>query len=95
MELEQARAEIAALNGTEQGRTVVGACSMAQHPFLIPEAFIEFTLKCPEHGISILNGTYEHLVESAADRRDGFPARPLRSSDLPQDVVRSICSTIL
>lgn len=87
-ELEQARAEIAALNGNEQGRTVVGACSMAQHPFLIPEAFIEFTLKRPEHGISILNGTYEHLVASLRIGETDFLIGPLRSSDLPHDVAQ-------
>ncbi|HEV2443345.1 MAG TPA: LysR family transcriptional regulator [Steroidobacteraceae bacterium] len=87
-ELEQARAEITALNGNEQGRTVVGACSMAQHPFLIPEAFIEFTLKCPEHGISILNGTYEHLVASLRIGETDFLIGPLRNSDLPRDVVQ-------
>lgn len=87
-ELEQARAEIAALNGNEQGRTVVGACSMAQHPFLIPDAFIEFTLRCPEHGISILNGTYEHLVASLRIGETDFMIGPLRSSDLPHDVVQ-------
>jgi LysR family transcriptional regulator, regulator for genes of the gallate degradation pathway len=87
-ELEQARAEIAALNGTEQGRTVAGACSMAQHPFLIPEAFIEFTLRCPEHAISILNGTYEHLVASLRIGETDFLIGPLRSSDLPHDVVQ-------
>jgi DNA-binding transcriptional LysR family regulator len=88
VEFEQARAEIATLNGTERGRTVAGACSMAQHPFLIPEAFIEFTLKCPEHGISILNGTYEHLVASLRIGETDFLIGPLRSSDLPQDVVQ-------
>lgn len=88
VELEQGRAEIAALNGTEQGRTVAGACSMAQHPFLIPEAFIEFTLTCPEHGISILNGTYEHLVRSLRIGETDFLIGPLRSADLPQDVVQ-------
>lgn len=87
-ELEQARAEISALNGNEQGRTVAGACSMAQHPFLIPEAFIEFTLRCPEHGISILNGTYEHLVASLRIGETDFLIGPLRSSDLPHDVVQ-------
>lgn len=87
-ELEQARAEIAALGGNEQGRTVAGACSMAQHPFLIPEAFIEFTLHCPEHCISILNGTYEHLVASLRIGETDFLIGPLRSSDLPHDVVQ-------
>lgn len=87
-ELEQARAEVSALNGNEQGCTVAGACSMAQHPFLIPEAFIEFTLRCPEHGISILNGTYEHLVASLRIGETDFLIGPLRSSDLPHDVVQ-------
>lgn len=86
-ELEQARAEIATLNGTEQGRTVVGSCPMAQHPFLIPEALIEFTLKCPEHGISIINGTYEHLVAALRIGETDFLLGPLRGSDLPHDVV--------
>ncbi len=86
-ELEQARAEVAALNGIEHGRTVVGACPMAQHPFLIPEAFIEFMLKCPDHGISILNGTYEHLVAALRIGETDFLIGPLRNSNLPSDVV--------
>ena len=60
---------------------------MAQHPFLIPEAFIEFTLKCPEHGISILNGTYEHLVAALRIGEPDFLIAPLRNSSLPRDVV--------
>jgi LysR family transcriptional regulator, regulator for genes of the gallate degradation pathway len=87
-ELEQARAEVAALDGTEQGRTVVGACSMAQHPFLIPDAFIEFTLKCPDHGISILNGTYEHLLASLRIGETDFLIGPLRTANLPHDVAQ-------
>ncbi len=86
-ELEQARAEVAALNGIEHGRTVVGACPMAQHPFLIPEAFIEFTLECPEHGISILNGTYEHLLAALRIGETDFLIAPLRDANLPRDVV--------
>jgi len=86
-ELEQARAEVAALNGVEHGRTVVGACPMAQHPFLIPDAFIEFMRKCPEHGISILNGTYEHLVGALRIGDTDLVVGPLRDSNLPRDVV--------
>jgi DNA-binding transcriptional LysR family regulator len=86
-ELEQAHAEVAALNGVEHGRTVVGACPMAQHPFLIPDAFIEFMLKCPEHGVSILNGTYEHLVGALRIGDTDLVIGPLRNSNLPRDVV--------
>jgi LysR family transcriptional regulator, regulator for genes of the gallate degradation pathway len=87
-ELEQARAEVASLSGVEQGRTVVGACSMAQHPFLIPEAFVQFTLQCPEHGISILHGTYEHLISSLRIGETDFLIGPLHKSNLPQGLVQ-------
>jgi DNA-binding transcriptional LysR family regulator len=86
-ELEQARAEIAALNGKEHGRTVIGAMPMA-HPFLVPDALVEFTIRSPEHGIGIINGTYEHLVATLQIGETDFLIGPLRNSTLPRDVVQ-------
>lgn len=86
-ELDQAYADIAALNGVERGRTVIGSLQMV-HPLLIPDALIEFSLKFPEHSIAILNGTYEHLLPALEIGEADFLIGPLRSSNLPHDVVQ-------
>lgn len=86
-ELEQARAEVTALNGTEHGRTVIGTLQMI-HPFLVPDALVEFTLVCPEHDITIFSGTYEHLLPALQSGEADFLIGPLRRSNLPRDVVQ-------
>ena len=86
-ELEQAHADVATLNGVERGRTVIGAMQMV-HPLLIPDALVEFSLKCPEHSIAILSGTYEHLLPALEIGEADFLIGPLRSSNLPHDVVQ-------
>ena len=86
-ELEQARADVASLNGSEYGRTVVGALPMA-HPFLVPDALVEFSLKCPDHGIAIISGTYEHLLAALHIGEADFLIGPLRNADVPRDVMQ-------
>ena len=60
-ELEQARAEVHALSGGESGRTVIGAMPLARS-YLLPAALLEFTQEHPQHGVAIIEGTYEHLL---------------------------------
>ncbi len=86
-ELEQAHADVAALNGVERGRTVIGTMQMV-HPLLIPDALVEFSLKCPEHSIAILSGTYEHLFPALEIGEADFLIGPLGRSNLPHDVVQ-------
>ena len=86
-ELEQTRAEVIALSGTEHGQTVIGTLQMI-HPFLIPDALAEFTLICPEHGITIMSGTYEHLFPALQIGSADFLIGPLRRSNLPGDLVQ-------
>ncbi len=86
-ELEQARADVATLNGTEHGRTVVGAMPMA-HPFLVPGTLAEFSLKCPEHAIAIINGTHEHLLAALQIGEADFLIGPLHNSNAPRDVIQ-------
>lgn len=86
-ELEQTHAEVIALSGTEHGQTVIGTLQMI-HPFLIPDALAEFTLICPEHGITIISGTYEHLFPALQIGSADFLIGPLRRSSLPRDLVQ-------
>ena len=60
-EIEQARAEIHALSGGESGRTVIGAMPLARS-YLLPAALLEFTQEHAQHGVAIIEGTYEHLL---------------------------------
>ena len=60
-ELDQARAEVHALSGGESGSTVIGALPLARS-YLLPAALLEFTQVHPQHGVAIIEGTYEHLL---------------------------------
>jgi DNA-binding transcriptional LysR family regulator len=60
-EIEQARAEVHALSGGESGRTVIAALPLARS-YLLPAALLEFTQEHPRHGVTIIEGTYEHLL---------------------------------
>jgi LysR family transcriptional regulator of gallate degradation len=60
-EIEQARAEVHALRGGESGRTVIGALPLARS-YLLPAALLEFTQQHPQHGVTIIEGTYESLL---------------------------------
>jgi len=62
-ELAQARAEIAALNGSDRGCTVIGAMPLARSAVL-PEAILRFSALQPQHSVSILEGPYDTLLEA-------------------------------
>jgi DNA-binding transcriptional LysR family regulator len=67
-EIAQARAEVAAAQGTGSGSTTIGAMPLARSA-LVARAVLEFAAVRPEHGISILDGPYESML--AALRRGG------------------------
>lgn len=60
-ELAQAHAEIQSLAGAATGHSVIGAMPLARS-FLVPRALIDFAAECPDHQVSIIEGTYEHLL---------------------------------
>lgn len=84
-EIEQARAEIRALGGAESGRTVIGAMPLARS-FLVPNALIDFTREHPEHAVSIMEGTYEHLLRALLSGEADFLIGALREAPSPQVV---------
>lgn len=87
-ELEQARAEVGALLGEERGRTVVGAMPLARS-YVLPAALLEFTQKHPRHAVTIIEGTYEHLLtglrSAESDVLIGALRDPLPATDVVQE----------
>lgn len=76
-EVAQARAEIDGLSGTASGITVIGAMPLARS-FLIPSAVIAFKRDHPQHEVSIIEGTYEHLVGALQSGEADFLIGALR-----------------
>ncbi len=76
-EIKQAHAEIEGLRGTASGITVIGAMPLARS-FLIPSAVIEFKRGHPLHEVSIIEGTYEHLVGALQSGEADFLIGALR-----------------
>jgi len=60
-ELAQGLAEVAALQGQETGRIVVGAMPLSRH-FLLPGAINAFARRCPEVEVHAVDGPYEELL---------------------------------
>lgn len=60
-EILQARSDVGALQGNTSGRTVIGAMPLARS-FIVPRAIIDFAEEYPAHSVSIVEGTYEHLL---------------------------------
>jgi LysR family transcriptional regulator of gallate degradation len=87
-ELAQARAEVAALGGTEQGRTVIGAMPLARS-FIVPETVLRFASRRPGHQISILDGPYESLLDALRRGRADVLVGALRDS-VPTDIVQEL-----
>jgi len=77
VEIAQARADIDALEGRESGRTVIGSMPLARS-FLIPNALIRFTREHAEHAVSIMEGTYEHLLAALQSGQADFLVGALR-----------------
>jgi DNA-binding transcriptional LysR family regulator len=73
----QALAEIDNLRGTASGVTVIGAMPLSRS-FLIPTAVIAFKREHPEHEVSIIEGTYEHLLAALHSGEADFLIGALR-----------------
>ena len=87
VEISQARADMDALRGRESGRTVIGAMPLARS-FLVPNALIRFTREHAEHAVSILDGTYEHLLAALQTGQADFLIGALRESRLGGGIVQ-------
>lgn len=86
-EIEQARAELAALRGADTGRTVVGTMPLARSG-IVPKALIAFTAEYPAHGVSILEGPYADLIAALRDGRADFLVGAMRQLARGDDVVQ-------
>jgi LysR family transcriptional regulator of gallate degradation len=86
-EIEQARAEIHALGGTESGRTVIAALPLARS-YLLPAALLEFTQQHPGHGVAIIDGTYEHLLSGLRSGESDILIGALRDPAPSSDVIQ-------
>lgn len=71
VEIEQARADMDALRGRESGSTVIGAMPLARS-YLLPNAVIRFMQEHSEHAVSIMEGTYEHLLATLQSGQADF-----------------------
>jgi len=87
-EIAQAQAEVAAAQGTGSGATVIGAMPLARS-VLVARAVLEFAAARPEHGISILDGTYESMLgalrRGSADVLVGALRDPIPFEDIVQE----------
>ena len=94
VEISQARADIDALRGRESGSTVIGAMPLARS-FLVPNALIRFTQEHAEHAVSIMDGTYEHLLAALQSGQADFLIGALtRVAPQRRHRRKNICSTI-
>lgn len=87
VEISQARADIDALRGRESGSTVIGAMPLARS-FLVPSALIQFTREHSEHAVSIMEGTYEHLLAALQAGQADFLIGALRDSRVNAGIVQ-------
>jgi DNA-binding transcriptional LysR family regulator len=86
-EIEQARAEVHALSGGESGRTVIGAMPLARS-YLLPAALLEFTQEHPQHGVAIIEGTYDHLLGGLRSGESEVLIGALRDPAPASDVIQ-------
>lgn len=86
-EIEQARAELAALAGATGGRTIIGAMPLARS-FLLPRTLIQFTNEHPQHAVSILEGSYDNLIAELRSGTADFLIGALRNPLMHKDVVQ-------
>ncbi len=87
VEISQARADIDALDGRESGRTVIGSMPLSRS-FLVPNALIRFTREHTEHAVSILEGTYEHLLSALQSGQADFLIGALRDIRVSGGIVQ-------
>lgn len=87
-ELQQARDDIAAQFGSISGRIVVGALPLAS-TLLVPRAVTRLKQEHPDLQITLLEGTYESLLESLrcgdVDLLVGVLRYPIPCSDIVQE----------
>lgn len=84
-ELSQARADVDALSGGSSGTTVIGAMPLARS-YIVPSALIEFVRGHPDHSVSIMEGTYEHLFAALQAGEADFLIGALRPPRVARDV---------
>lgn len=87
VEISQAQADIDALRGRESGSTVIGAMPLARS-FLLPSALIQFTREHAEHAVSIMEGTYEHLLAALQSGQADFLIGALRDLRISAGIVQ-------
>lgn len=87
VEIAQARADMDALRGHETGSTVIGAMPLARS-FLVPNALIRFTQEHVEHAVSIMEGTYEHLLAALHSGQADFLIGALREARSSAGIVQ-------
>jgi len=87
VEISQAQADIDALRGRDSGSTVIGAMPLARS-FLVPKALIRFTREHTEHAVSIMEGTYEHLLSSLQAGQVDFLIGAMREVRPSADIVQ-------
>jgi LysR family transcriptional regulator, regulator for genes of the gallate degradation pathway len=89
-EYHQALAEVAALDGDDRGRTVIGALPLARS-VLLPRAVLAFMPRHPQHTVSILDGPYDvmlaELRRGGADVLVGALREPPPGGDLVQEAL--------
>jgi len=87
-ELAQGLAEVAALDGQETGRIVVGAMPLSRH-FLLPAAISAFARRCPDVEVHAVEGPYEELLHGLRhgeiDLLIGALRMPLPVEDIVQE----------
>jgi LysR family transcriptional regulator, regulator for genes of the gallate degradation pathway len=84
-EVTQARTEVESLGGNARGVTVIGAMPLARS-HLIPSAVIAFKHEYPQHEISIMEGTYEHLLAALQSGEADFLIGALRDEQIAGNV---------
>jgi LysR family transcriptional regulator of gallate degradation len=87
VEIAQAQADIDALRGRDSGSTVIGAMPLARS-FLVPKALIQFTREHSEHAVSIMEGTYEHLLAALQAGHADFLIGALRELRPSADIIQ-------
>jgi DNA-binding transcriptional LysR family regulator len=87
VEIAQAQADVDALRGRESGSTVIGAMPLARS-FLVPNALIRFTREHADHAVSIMEGTYEHLLAALQMGQADFLIGALRDFRPSAEIVQ-------
>jgi DNA-binding transcriptional LysR family regulator len=86
-EIDQAVAEAHALAGGKSGRTVIGAMPLARS-FLLPTALLDFSADYPQHNVSIMDGTYDHLLGALRAAEADFLIGAMRETTKNSDIVQ-------